>query len=107
MGDEDAIAELARRAHTDTRFFFDPGFSPQRAGDLYATWARRGLDEDSRHLLVAERDGRLLGYVLIADDPLAIDLIAVADSARRQGIGRALVAAAPRQPAGEPGTVVT
>lgn len=106
-GDDGAIAALASRAHTDTRFFFDTNFSPSRASELYATWARRGFREDSRHLLVAERDGRLAGYILIADQPRSIDLIAVAESTRGLGVGRSLVAAAVAERADEPITVVT
>jgi glycosyltransferase involved in cell wall biosynthesis/ribosomal protein S18 acetylase RimI-like enzyme len=106
-GDDEAAAELARSAHTDTRFFFDPAFSSERAGELYATWVRRGLHEDSRHLLIAERDGQLLGYVLVADGPPTVALIAVAEPARGQGVGRSLVAAAVAERANEPMNVVT
>lgn len=105
--DDEGVADLARRAHTDTRFFFDTLFSRDKASELYATWVRRGLAEDSRRLLVAERDGGIAGYVLLADNPPKIDLIAVAESARSQGIGSSLVAAAIRERPSAPLRVVT
>jgi undecaprenyl-phosphate 4-deoxy-4-formamido-L-arabinose transferase len=92
--DEAALASLARRAHTDTRFFFDPHFSSTRAAELYAAWVSRGLAEDSFRVFLAERDGSPAGYVLVKTDPLEIDLIAVEEASRGDGIGRALVAEA-------------
>jgi glycosyltransferase involved in cell wall biosynthesis/ribosomal protein S18 acetylase RimI-like enzyme len=92
--DADAVSEIARHAHKDTRFFFDPGFSPARAAEMYATWVGRGLAEDSRKLLIAEQQGTPVGYLLLAGDPVGIDLIAVDDRSRGSGIGGALVAAA-------------
>ncbi len=106
-GDAGRVAALAAAAHTDTRFHFDPHFPRQRAAELYATWVGRGFHEDSRHLLVAERDERLLGYVLVSDEPRAIDLIAVERSARGQGVGQALLAAAIGERPEEPISVVT
>lgn len=105
--DEEELAALARVAHTDTRFYFDPRFPRPRAGELYAAWIRRGLDDGSRHVLLAERDGKMLGYVVIASEPHAIELIAVAEPARGQGVGRALVAAAVAERPEEPTLVVT
>lgn len=92
--DEAALAGLARQAHTDTRFFFDPHFSSTRAAELYAAWVRRGLAEDPFRVFLAERDGSPVGYVLVKTDPLEIDLIAVEQAARGDGIGSALVAEA-------------
>jgi undecaprenyl-phosphate 4-deoxy-4-formamido-L-arabinose transferase len=92
--DEAALVGLARQAHTDTRFFFDPHFSSTRAAELYAAWVRRGLAEDPFRVFLAERDGSPVGYVLVKTDPLEIDLIAVEQAARGDGIGSALVAEA-------------
>jgi glycosyltransferase involved in cell wall biosynthesis/ribosomal protein S18 acetylase RimI-like enzyme len=105
--DAEPVRTLAVASHTDTRFHFDPNFPRQRAAELYAVWVGRGFDEDSRHLLVAERDDRLLGYVLVGDDPRTIDLIAVERSARGQGVGGALLAAAIGERPEEPISVVT
>jgi glycosyltransferase involved in cell wall biosynthesis/ribosomal protein S18 acetylase RimI-like enzyme len=94
VADEPKLTEIARRAHTDTRFFFDPGFAPERAAEMYAAWVRRALDEEERTVLVAESAGEAVGYVLLEADPFRIDLIAVEEAARGRGIGRALVEAA-------------
>lgn len=105
--DEEQMADLARVSHTDSRFFFDSRFPRTRAGDLYAAWIRRGLAEASRHVLLGERDGRMLGYVVIGDEPQTIELIAVAEPARGQGVGRALVEAAIAERPEQPMLVVT
>lgn len=93
--DEAGVTAIARTAHSDTRFFFDPGFDSARAGEMYALWACRGLNGDAgRTLLIAEWGGDVVGYLLLGEDPHRIDLIAVAESARGSGVGAGLVAAA-------------
>jgi GNAT superfamily N-acetyltransferase len=80
---------------------------PDEAG--LVDWLKQGLDEATT--LVAEHDGRLLGFVaarLLEPDPdarfqiqrelagrrLAIDAVAVIEAHRRAGVGSALVHAA-------------
>ena len=92
--DAAAIAAIAHGAHTDTRFFFDSHFPTERARELYMTWIRQGVTGDDGPLLVAELHGVLSGYLLLADNPYRIDLIAVAEKARKTGVGSALVAEA-------------
>lgn len=92
-GDEAGVAAIARSAHTDSRFFFDPGFDRARAGELYATWVRKGFGGGTDDLLVAEYDGKVSGYVLLGDRA-KIELIGVSDAARGHGVGRALVLSA-------------
>ncbi len=91
--DREALEALGAQAHTDARFFFDTRFPAARAADLYRAWATRGLTEPERELFVAETGGEVVGYLQLTDSP-AIDLIAVAERARGQGVGSALVAAA-------------
>ncbi|MGB7587724.1 MAG: GNAT family N-acetyltransferase [Solirubrobacterales bacterium] len=105
--DEEQLTAIARSSHTDTRFFFDPRFPREKAQELYATWVRNGLGDDSGSLLVADQAGLLVGYVLLGKDPFRIDLIAVADSARGRGVGEALVSAAIQHAAGVAVQVVT
>lgn len=105
--DREPLKRLARAAHTDTRFFFDPRFERRRAAELYARWIERGLDDPRRHVLVAELDQGPVGYVVVAEEPRAIDLIAVDPAARGQGIGAALVRAAVAERPREPMSVVT
>lgn len=92
--DEAALVGLARRAHRDTRFFFDRHFSSARAAEMYAAWVSRGMTEDSFRVFLAERDDSPAGYVLVKTDPVEIDLIAVEEASRGDGIGRTLVAKA-------------
>lgn len=95
-GDLGAVEALSRVAHHDTRFFKDPGFPRDRASDLYAAWIRRDFRE--HHLLVAEAAGTVAGYISCQTEGTPaigrIGLVAVDASARRHGMGRALVAAA-------------
>jgi undecaprenyl-phosphate 4-deoxy-4-formamido-L-arabinose transferase len=101
LADEERLCEIARRSHTDTRFYFDPRFPTSRAADMYAAWIRRALVEEKGSVLVADQGGVVVGYVLLEVDPFRIDLIAVAESERGRGTGRALVEAALRAaPAG-------
>jgi glycosyltransferase involved in cell wall biosynthesis/ribosomal protein S18 acetylase RimI-like enzyme len=92
--DRGPVGELSRSAHTDTRFFFDRGFPRDKAAELYQRWAWRAFQEPNRQLLVSESNGAVLGYLLLADDPPSIDLIAVVEAARGQGVGASLVGAA-------------
>lgn len=58
--------------------------------------ARRALAGPSSTLLAATRDGDLVGTVMVGDDGHRgwIYYLAVAENCRRQGLGRALLAAA-------------
>lgn len=92
------LEAIARKAHTDTRFFKDRRFPIARAEDLYAVWIRRDLAQ--HHVLVATPEGRpetAVGYITCLVDATGqqgrIGLIAVADSHQGRGLGRALVAA--------------
>ena len=87
--DRDVLREIARRSHGATRFYADPRFPDARCDDLYATWIDRSLDGWAAAVLVAERDGRAVGYcsVHLGADEGSIGLIAVDDAARRSGVG--------------------
>ena len=92
--DHAALEELARISHGTTRFFHDPYFDDDRCGELYARWMRDSLERGAAEVLVAEADGKPIGYAtceLDEDGELGrIGLIAVEPSAQRRGIGRAL-----------------
>ncbi|HEX2096181.1 MAG TPA: GNAT family N-acetyltransferase [Solirubrobacterales bacterium] len=105
--DRAALTALAREAHTDTRFFFDRGFPREGAEELYERWLARGFESPEREVLVADRRGEAVGYVIVSIDPPAIELIAVAQAARGEGVGRALVAAVIDRYPDSPVTVVT
>jgi dTDP-4-amino-4,6-dideoxy-D-galactose acyltransferase len=99
-GDVDALAELARRSFRDSRFYHDGGFPRERCDELYATWIANGAHDPECWTLVAELDGPA-GYQLIsppADDGIAsMQMLAVDESVRRRGVGRALLAAGLRR----------
>lgn len=94
-----ALEAIAQTAHTDTRFYADPHFPETDCNHLYATWIRRScLEEFADHVCVAEWDGRAAGYTTcgLTGNTGNIGLVGVAESARGQGLGGALVDAALR-----------
>lgn len=103
-GDLEAVAvlagELVRMHHANdpTRFFLPP-----RVEEGYAWWLGRELERAEARVLVAERDGRLVGYAygafeerdwqLLIDEHGAVHDLFVAESERRSGVGQALLGA--------------
>ncbi len=97
-GDEPALESIARDRLTETRFGADPHFPPDRVGDLYVAWLRRGLATPPlRRTLVA---GAAEGFVTCRFDAErgvgAIELIAVAAGREGAGLGNQLMAASSR-----------
>lgn len=97
--DASALQSMARRSHTNTRFFKDARFSSGRAGDLYAEWIDVSLRDPRKTVLVKESvSGQIDGYVACEMAPAGeagrIGLIAVDVSCRQQGIASELVRAA-------------
>ncbi len=95
-------AMLLRSHHGfDPRRFLAPGEDPE-AG--YAAFLRTQLDDPDGLVLVAERDGEILGYVYAGIEPRSwkelrdeagfIHDVAVADAARRERVATVLIAAA-------------
>jgi len=101
--DLDAIARLWLGL-VDYHQQLDPRLPPAAPDGArrYAARIEDRLDDSSMRVLVAERDGRIVGYVLAMVVDLMSDLfvhetcgfvadIYVASEARRDGVGRALV----------------
>jgi len=88
-----ALREIARTAHIDTRFYADPHFARDRCDELYSTWIENSCRGGADHVLVAERDGRVVGYVALqgSGDIGQIGLIGVHAGHRHRGIGGDLV----------------
>ncbi len=93
--DASAVERVARASFTLSRFHLDPRIDSAVADEIKARWAanffhgRRG-----DHMVVAQREGELAGFVqlLVAPDGLLIiDLIAVAASHRRRGLAGAMI----------------
>jgi dTDP-4-amino-4,6-dideoxy-D-galactose acyltransferase len=93
QADVEEISQLASRSHSDSRFYYDPHFSRERCDALYATWAQKSCHGYADAVFVAERQGRLAGYITCHNDKISgrIGLIGVAEWARGAGLGRNLI----------------
>ena len=93
-----ALRAIARESHRATRFYADPRFPNERCDDLYDVWLTRSTEGLAQAVLVADPNGVAAGYVACHADERrgggSIGLIAVAETARGQGLGAALVNAA-------------
>jgi GNAT superfamily N-acetyltransferase len=97
------LGEALMRTHYafDTRRFLEPG---EGAAAGYARFLASQLDDDESIVLVAERDGMIVGYAYAAIEPLSwkdlrgecgfIHDLLVVEEARKSGIGHALLDAA-------------
>jgi len=88
------LVHLARTLHEDSRFFVDTSFPQSGSRALFETWMRRACSEPSYQVLVADAEGAPAGYVVCqrhSDGIGQIQLVGVDQSARRRGLGRALV----------------
>jgi dTDP-4-amino-4,6-dideoxy-D-galactose acyltransferase len=92
--DMDALKELARRSHRDTRFCFDGNFPVPRCDELYETWIEKSCRGWAKNVLVATNHGEVAGYIS-CHVPSAgsgqVGLVAVNKEAQGMGVGRALV----------------
>lgn len=101
--DEEQVRRIAATSLVSSRFHLDPVVPDEKAARIKADWAgnyfhgRRGDD-----MLVAELDGRLLGFLLLLHlrECLVIDLIAVDGAVRRGGVASALISHALRHSGG-------
>lgn len=93
--DCDAVADLARRNFVWSRFHQDPFFDCIKANEIKAQWAENYFSGNrGEHMVVAENEGRLVGFLQLlrsGNDDLVIDLIAVDQRARRNGLAAAMV----------------
>lgn len=85
-----AIAELRHN-----RFHADPGIDDTAADAMRAAWVENDIRGRADQVLLACQDGKIVGFnaLMVRDDAVIIDLIAVSAKAQGQGIGKALVAA--------------
>ena len=92
--DTPVLSALARISHADSRFWKDGRFDRERCAELYATWIERSLAGWAQAVFVAELDSAPVGYLschVREAECVELGLMAVAESARGAGIGRALV----------------
>lgn len=97
--DRDAVTEVAASSFRFSRFHLDPRLDRADADRTRREWAANyfaGRRGDAMIVSVDEGD-RPTGFLQLlkaADDVLVVDLIAVAEAARRQGTARAMLARA-------------
>jgi GNAT superfamily N-acetyltransferase len=110
--DRDALLAIAREAFPHSRFLAEPAFDSEKARAVYVRWLETLLSGETSGdksgadgvVLVAELDGRPAGFAAIRRDreldslagaPMAaLEMFAVAEEGRGQGLGGALLAAA-------------
>lgn len=94
--DELAVARVARKGFSRSRFHLDPAIGKRTADRLKAEWARNYFTHGrGDHMIVALKQGKVVGFNQLlesTDGNLVIDLIAVDPAYRRKGIARDLVA---------------
>ncbi len=95
-GDIDGLARIAETSHTDSRFYYDPGFPREHCDALYRTWIERSCRGYAQQVFVADHEGVAAGYITCHKDEDAgrIGLLAVAEAARGGGLGSRLISAA-------------
>lgn len=92
--DRGVVIDIARRSFLFSRFHADDAIADDVANDIKAAWAENYFrSERGDGMIVAERDGQVAGFLLFLRNSSGqiIDLIAVSDTYRGMGIGRALV----------------
>ncbi len=95
--DPDLLCLALESGHL-SRFHTDPRIPVGAADELYRRWLFNALgdDPDQEALVIRDVSGRIQGMITLSQrsDRAQIELIAVAGSARGQGLGRSLVEAA-------------
>lgn len=95
------LRQIALTAYRDTRFHADGHFDPARCDELYATWIENSVRGYADHVLVAERDDTVVGFITVhvdapdarraGDRTARIGLVGVDERWRNQGVGRDLL----------------
>ncbi len=98
--DVPALEAIAASSHTDTRFFADPHFAPERCAALYRRWIANSCVEGYADAVLTEGEvGAPAGYISCHIDAASprngrIGLIAVGETHQGRGVGGRLVAGA-------------
>jgi dTDP-4-amino-4,6-dideoxy-D-galactose acyltransferase len=92
--DVQALRAIASVSHRDSRFYFDPNFSESACNALYETWIEKSCQGYADAVLVAQIEGRAVGYIslhLDEENTGQIGLIAVGAETRGHGLGKKLI----------------
>lgn len=97
--DEDlpTLETVAVDSYRDSRFWFDRRFARDRVAELYREWLIKSCRGFADDVLVAEVEGRPVGFITCHIDSPArgrIGLVGVVAMLRGKGVGHALVRAA-------------
>lgn len=95
--DVPALAKMARRVYTNTRFYADARFDRARCARLYETWLVKSCRGLADAVFVAESNAGPAGYITcrrLSREAGEIGLLGVRPEAQGQGLGRQLLAAA-------------
>jgi ribosomal protein S18 acetylase RimI-like enzyme len=94
--DEERVIDIARKSFIYSRFHRDAHIKKKRADNLKAEWAKtyfKGTRGEA--LIVAEEKGNIIGFLLLLkgkeEKTLIMDLIAVEEKYRKQGIAQGLI----------------
>lgn len=93
------LLSLAVQSGGNSRFFVDPDIPNERFEELYRSWLRNSLNKTlAEEILVIYEGDLIVGLITLAvkNGRGDIGLVAVDESARRKGYGKALVNAAKR-----------
>jgi len=88
------IQVLARKSHTDSRFFKDLNFDRIKCEKLYEEWIDRDFEKGNVLGLFPDDGENIKGYITFtmeSSDVARIGLIAVEDAYRGQGVGAKLL----------------
>ena len=96
--DEEQLLKITFSAYRHSHYFNDPKISLKRAEAIYQQWIKNSLRGFANCVIVAGVDKETVGYITLRTENLGkrafgiIDLIAVQEGYRGQGIAKMLVA---------------
>jgi dTDP-4-amino-4,6-dideoxy-D-galactose acyltransferase len=94
LDDVEKLTAIAKRSHTDSRFYQDGHFDRERCDSLYATWITKSCEGRSETVLIAEDNKEPIGYITCdraENGNGQIGLVAVSEQAAGKGWGTRLV----------------
>lgn len=92
--DVSALRAIARVSHRDSRFYYDSNFPTSLCDALYETWIEKSCNGYADAVLVAELQGRPVGYIschLVDQVQGQIGLFGVSADSQGKGLGSMLV----------------
>lgn len=89
------ILNLAKKSFIYSRFFNDPFLNSKEAKEIYYQWTANSFEKTNKFFVVTKRNNNIAGYIIFSinedSDRATIELIAVDENTRGQGVGRALI----------------